>query len=116
MVWNVSPAAARSMRPSREVLHGKVWLKSNRRAFWAGFVCDARPVTLGTSPDRHREAEACGAVRLRFRARDESGSGDVAEFCEQGQWCGSAFDRAGFDTIRAMADAMRVAVEDSQRD
>ena len=54
--------------------------------------------------------------RLRFLASDESGSRGGAEFGEQGQWCGATFDGAGFHAIRTVGDAMRVAVENSQRD
>ena len=68
-------------------------------------------VTVGLG-DR---AEFVGRNGLRILAGDESGFGGGAGFGEQGQWVGAAFDRARFHAIRAVADAMRVAVQDPQR-
>ena len=53
---------------------------------------------------------------LCFRRGEPSGFCGGSEFGEQGQWCGATFHRAGFDAVGAVGHAVRVAVEDSQRD
>ena len=55
---------------------------------------------------RCRETEWCGA--LRFGACDQAGFGGRAEFRERG--------RAAFDAVGAMGHAVRVAVEEAERD
>ena len=69
-----------------------------------------RSVTFGSSVcilDRHRETElSCGLGRLGFLARDEFGSRDGAEFGQESDVVGAAFDGSGLDAIRAVADAV----------
>ena len=56
------------------------------------------------------------AIRLCFRAGDGFGAGDFAKFREQRDGVGTAFDGPRLDSIRAVGDAVGMAVEDSQRD